>query len=191
VAGYKKQWLREVIVYTLAGSVASALVGAVVGWLGGLFWPGQVGRLGILVALAIGLIAIARELGWLSIPLPELRRQTKGIWAKLFPGTVAAMLWGFDLGLVFTARLTFSGVWLLVAVAMLVGEPAFGIALFVLYWLGRAVSVWIAPLLMPDADATPWVLDVIYWHYRLFQRIHVLGLVWSTVVLIVWLSQET
>lgn len=143
------------------------------------------------MALAVGLIAIAREVGWLSFPLPELRRQTEGVWAKLFSGTVAATLWGFDLGLVFTARLTFSGVWLLVAVAMLVGEPAFGSALFVLYWLGRALSVWIAPLLMPDADATPWVLDVIYRHYRLFQRIHVLGLVWSTVVLIVWLSKGT
>ena len=191
MAGRKKRWLGEVIAYTLAGGVTSAFVGALLGLLGRLFLPTQFGKLGILVALAIGSIAIARELRWVSFPLPQLRRQTKDIWGRIFPGMVAAVLWGLDLGLVFTTRLTFSGVWLLVAIAILVGAPAFGAALFVLYWLGRALSVWVAPLLMPDAGATPWVLDRIYAHSRLFQRIHVLGLVWSVIVLIGWLIQGT
>ena len=187
VAGSKKKWLAEVVAYTLAGSVTSAFVGALLGVLGKQLLIMRFGKQAILVALAIGLIAIARELGWLTFPLPQLRRQTKDVWGKLLPGMMAAVLWGLDLGLIFTTRLTFSGIWLLAVVAILVGEPTYGAMLFILYWLGRALSVWIVPFLMPNANATPWVLDGIYVHYRLFQRIHVLGLIWSVFVLIVWL----
>lgn len=190
MAGGKSRWLLNATAYTVAGSLASGSVGATVGWLGGLLNPGLSSWLGIIVALAIGLIAFAREVGWISFPLPQLRRQTKEFWGKVFPGSVAAILWGLDLGLTFTTRLTFSGVWLVAGVAVIIGEPSFGAALFLLYWLGRALSVWIAPLLMPDANATPWVMDVIYAHYRLFQRVHVLGLAWSVAVLIIWLALE-
>jgi hypothetical protein len=188
VAGYKKQWLVEVLAYTLAGSLASAFVGALFGFIGELLSAPLLGNLGILPALVIGPIAIARELRWISFPLPQLKRQTKDIWGKTLPGTAAAVLWGLDLGLIFTTWLTFSGAWLLAVVAALVGAPAFGAALFVIYWLGRAVSVWIAPLLMPDANATSRVMDGLNRQYRLFQRIHVLGLVWSMIVLIIWLT---
>ena len=188
MARLRKQWLIEVIVYTFAGSLTSASVGALLSLLGSFLLIPQLGRLSLLLALTVGLIAIARELGWIAISLPQLRRQTKEIWGKILPGIAAAVLWGLDLGLIFTTWLTFSGVWLLVVVAALVGEPAFGAMLFVLYWFGRAMSIWIAPLLMPNPGAIPEVLDVIYGHYRLFQRIHVAGLIWSVITLIVWLT---
>ena len=172
---------------TFAGSVTSAFVGALLGSLRGLLFPPQVGKLGILVAIAVGFIAMTRELGWLSFPLPQWARQTNGRWSRVFSSTLAAVLWGLDLGLIFTTWLTFSGVWLLVVVAILVGEPTFGMALFALYWLGRALSVWIAPILMPNASATSELLEDIYKQHRLFRRIHMLGLVWSIVVLGSWL----
>lgn len=177
--------------YTLAGVMTSTLVGASLGWLGRLFLPPHVGGFGLLIAIAVALIAMARELGWLALPLPQFKRQTKDFWAKVFPGTVAATLWGLDLGLIFTTYLTFSGVWLLVVIAILSGESMFGAALFALYWLGRALSVWIAPLLMPNAGATSQFLDRVYGQRHLFQRIHVLGLAWSVIVLIAWLIHET
>jgi len=98
--------------------------------------------------------------------------------------TLAILTQGtLDTGLIFTTYLTFSGVWLLTVIAFFAGEPAFGAALFVLYWLGRALSIWITPLLMPAASATPQVMDAIGEQYRLFQCIHVVGLAWAVIVL--------
>jgi hypothetical protein len=194
VAEGKKQWLINVVAYTLAGGMASVFVGSALSTLGGallLLLPAlrvEAGRLGVWIAIAIATVAIAREARWISLPLPQLRRQTKQVWAILFPRTVAATLWGLDLGLIFTTRLTFSGVWLLAAVAFLNGEPVFGATLFGLYWLGRALSVWIAPLLMQDTASTPQLMDGIAGEYRLFRRVHVLGLIWSVFALFAWFT---
>jgi len=180
--------LANLTAYTLAGGLSSALVGMIIGWLGDLLLSEGVSRYGIFPAIVVAGVAIARETGWIAIPLPQVRRQTKDFWAKVFPDTVAAALWGFDLGMVFTTWLTFSGIWILFVVVTLIGEPVFGAVLFVWYWLGRALSVWIAPLLMENANATPELMDGISEHYMLFQRIHVLGLVWSVLVLFLWFA---
>lgn len=174
--------------FTFAGIMTSALIGTLGGSLRGLFLSTEVGKVGILVAIAVGFIAMIRELGWLSFPLPQWARQTNGRWSRAFSSTITAVLWGLDLGLIFTTWLTFSGVWLLFVLAILVGEPAFGAAMFASYWLGRALSVWIAPLLMLDASSTSELLDNIYKQHRLFRRIHIAGLVWSIVVLSSWLT---
>lgn len=180
--------MAEVIIYTVAGSLSSLFVGSLLGLLGK--WVSAIGfgEFGLWFALAIALLAIVRELGWVSYPIPQLKRQTKDLWARIFPRKIAAMLWGLDLGLTFSTRITFSGVWVLVIVTILIGKPAFGAALFVLYWLGRALSLWIAPLLMPDSSSTDWVLEGIYRQYSLFRRIHVFGLVITVIILSTWLA---
>lgn len=183
MAGYTKSWLTEVVIYTIAGSLTSSFVGALLGSLGELVSTIGFGEFGLWFAIAIALLAIARELGWVSFPIPQLKRQTKGIWARLFPRKIAAMLWGLDLGLTFTTRITFSGAWVLVIVAILVGRPSFGAALFVLYWVGRALSLWIALLLLPDSSSTDWVLERIYSQRSLFRRIHISGLVIAVILL--------
>lgn len=187
MAGRKKRWLADVAAFTLAGGAVSAAVGAGLGWLGGALLPGKPHAPEILVATAVATIAIAREIGWLAVPLPQLRRQTRSVWARVFPRTLAAALWGIDLGMGFTTWLTFSGAWLLAAVAVVFGAPGFGATLFFLYWLGRALPVWLGPLLLPDASATPRLLDEVAGHHRLFHRTQALGLAWAVVVLVVWL----
>ena len=185
MAGQKRKWLGEVSAYTLAGGLVSGMMGAVFGTVGGLLMPGKVGPLETSLVFGVGAAALARELRWVRFPIPQWKRQTRDYWAKVFPGVVAAMLWGLDLGFTLTTRLTFSGVWLLVVAAIAIGDPWFAGALLVAYWLGRALSVWMAPLLMPDAMATPDVLDAIDSHSRLFRRAHVVGLIWSIVVLMI------
>ena len=186
VAGQSKKWLINVSVYSLAGSVSSALVGALLGLAGKLVVP-TVGSFGVWLALGVAVATLARESGWLTFRLPQLRRQTRDVWSKLFAGPVAAALWGFDLGLIFTTWLTFSGVWLLVVVALLSRSAAFGAALFATYWLGRALTVWIAPFLLQDANHTPYLLDEIAGQYRLFQRMHALGLGCAMIILVLML----
>jgi len=190
VAGHTWDWFAEAIIYTVAGSLTSLIVGAFLGLLGEGVSTMAIGDFGLWFAMAIALLAIARELGWISYPIPQLKRQTKDMWVRLFPRKVAVMLWGLDLGLTFATRITFPGVWILVVVTILVGKPAFGAELFVFYWFGRALSLWIAPLLMPDASSTDWVQERIFGQYSLFRRIHIFGLVVTMVIFGTWLARS-
>ncbi len=188
MAGHTRSWLAETIIYTVAGSLSSLLVGSLLGLLGE--WAFTIidfGEIGLWFAIVMTLFAIAHEFEWVSYPILQLKRQTKEIWVRVFPRKVAVMLWGLDLGLTFATRITFPGAWMLVIVTILIGKPAFGSALFVLYWLGRALSLWIAPLLMPDSSSTDWVQERIYGQYSLFRRIHIFGLLITVVILGTWL----
>jgi len=183
VAGSKKQWLVDVTAYTLAGGSTSMLIGACLGLLGKLILPAPSGKPEILVVVVIASLIVGRELGWLPLPLPQLKRQTNDAWGKFLPSTVVAALWGMDIGLLFTTWLTFSGVWLLVIMAILTRGAIPGAILLALYWFGRTLSTWVAPWLMPDASATSQLIDAIRRQYWLFQRIHVVGILWCIVVL--------
>lgn len=189
VAGQSKKWLVNVTAYSLAGSVSSALVGILLGWAGNLLVPTTISAFGVWLALGVGVATMAREIGWLTFRLPQVRRQTSDVWSKMFSGSVAAALWGFDLGLIFTTWLTFSGVWLLLVVTLLSQSAAFGAALFLTYWIGRMLTVWIAPFLLKDANHTLQLMDAIEGQRRLFQRTHAFGLAWTLAVLTLMLMR--
>lgn len=189
MAGKKQKWLLNVTAYTAAGLVSSVLVGWGLAALGRAFLPSGMSRLVVVLCLGIAALAAAREMGWISIPLPQHRRQTRDLWAKWFRSPVAAALWGFDVGLLFSTWFTLAGVWLLVAVAFLAREPWFGTLLFAVYWLGRALSVWVTPLLLEDAASTPRLLEAIEEQYGFVRRVHVLALAWALGVLTAILTQ--
>jgi cytochrome c biogenesis protein CcdA len=167
------------------------LVGGSLGLVGAMVLPEDVGLLGEAITLAVASIAIARDSGLVAAPLPQLRRQTQGLWAKRFGGKPAAILWGLDLGLVFTTWLNLSGAWVLAAVAVLAGRPEWGAALFVAYWLGRAVSVWIAPLLMANATETHSLMAGLDEQRQLFRWLHVAGLASLMAVIGSWMVSGT
>jgi hypothetical protein len=184
VAGAKRAWLTTLLAYTLAGGLASASVGIVLGVLGQLVpWP-RGSMSGALLVVAVGLLAGARELGWIALPLPQPRRQTKEVWGKTLRRPIAATLWGLDLGSIFTTWFTFAGTWMLIALAFVSGDPIFGATLLSAYWLGRALSVWVFPFVMSDANDTPRLLDDINAEYRTLQRVHVMAFVWFIAVLV-------
>jgi hypothetical protein len=66
-----------------------------------------------------------------------------------------------------------------------------GAALFVGYWLGRALPVWVGPLLMASATDTPALIASLEEQQRLFRSVHVAGIVWSVVVVCMWLVVGT
>ena len=181
----------NVAAYTAAGALSSALVGSGLGLLGAAVLPVHVGRLGAVALLALALLALARESGLVALPLPQVGRQTNGSWAKTLELTPAAVLWGLDIGLVFTTWLNLSGAWVLAALAFLAGSPAFGAALFVAYWLGRAFSVWIGPLLAESSTETSRLLATFYDQRRLFRAVHVAGLACTVPVLASWIVTGT
>ncbi|MBI4521092.1 MAG: hypothetical protein HY701_09660 [Gemmatimonadetes bacterium] len=183
VAHRGSRWALGVTAYSLAGVIASAAVGLAIGFLGqGLPSP-------VILALAAGAsigTAVAALIGR-RVPIPELRRQTDSRWAKRFPAPAAALLWGIDLGLVFSTRITLVGTWILALVALAAG-PAFAAVLFASHWVGRALSVWLAPGMMRHAADGPALLEQIDARRADLLRAHAVGLASTAVVTIVWLA---
>jgi len=176
VAGHHGRWVLQVGLYTAAGSLSSALVGFLLGAAGQALGMG-ISPLWKAVGVVWLLALLGRSLGKLRFPLPQWRRQTRDVWAKRFSWEAAAALWGLDIGLAFTTRITFSGYWGPAGVAILLSRPMLGMMLFLAYWWGRAALVWTAPLLFPSAAATPWVMDALAYQRPAFQALHRLGLV--------------
>jgi hypothetical protein len=169
----RRYWMVNVGAFTVAGAAASALVGLGLGSAGALAGL-SLGDPGAMWAcLLLGLAVAAGELGPSSLPLPQATRASNGAWARRWGQPVAAVLWGVDIGLFFTTWLTFAGAWWLVAVALASGDAAFAAALFVAFWLGRALTVLLGPWLIPSATITPWVEAAVGPLRAGFRRIHV------------------
>lgn len=190
MAGKRGTWLLSVFAYSVAGSVSSVVVGAFLGWMGRLLLPAQMSAVHFVVPLLVAATALARDLGWRQVPFPQLKRQTRSTWARRFPLPIPPILWGADIGLMFSTWLTFPAVWVFVVTALFTRNAAFAGALFMAYWLGRALSVWLAPLLMEDACSTSQVLASIRQVRRSLQWPHRLVLGWSLLVLVVWMGQS-
>lgn len=185
MASERSRWLADVGLYTFGGVVSSVLVGAGLGALGRLL-PAPVTAHGGTIVLAVAALALGREVGLLRLPLPQPRRQTRDVWSKVFPAPVAALLWGFDLGLTATTRFTFAGTWVLLLLPVLTANPALGAVVLLAHWLGRVLPVWLSPLLMSSPTSTPQVYDAIDARERIFRATQVLGL---AMLIAFWLIQ--
>ena len=155
VDGLRRIWLRSVAAYTLAGAVASGLVGVSAGWLGSLIPGGDAMRAVLVVAALVGIWVALREAIARTWPMPQIRRQTPETLRVRYSAPVAAAAWGFDLGLVFSTWLTFAGPWFVLAVALALGDPLAGAALFLGHWLARAAWLWLTPYLLTSARIGP------------------------------------
>jgi hypothetical protein len=185
VAGRKSKWLENVSAYTVAGGITSMLVGGAIGLLGSVILPTRLEGAALAVVLLLILAAIARDAGLSDIRLPQVHRQTDGNWAKRHGGTAAAVFWGLDLGLTFSTWLNLSGAWVLASIAF-VTSPTLGMAVFGAFWVGRALSVWIAPVLISRATELPVLLAALTDEHRLLRRIHVCALLGALLVIGWW-----
>ncbi len=131
---------------------------------------------------SIGLILAAREWNILSFGLPERKLQTEKFWAHQFGFVGASLLWGLHIGLGFFTRITYGGFWLLAAIALSLGDPVFGAAMMSAYWLGRALSVWVAPLLLRSETGSVELTEAILDHRDALRRISGAALIWCSVI---------
>lgn len=177
----------NVMAYSGAGAITSASVGGLAGFLGDVVLPRGAGTFMVEVAVAVGFAGALRELGLAPIPLPQMKRQTADTWAKRFKGPLVAALWGADIGLAVTTRMTFAGGWFLLLFVFGTSDPVFGAIVMLAYWIGRASSVWIAAALLKSADATLDLMRQVSAEYRAAQLLHALFLAASTVVVVLLL----
>jgi hypothetical protein len=88
-------------------------------------------------------------------------------------------MWGLHIGLGFTTRVTFGGFWLLVALALASGDPAYSAALMLAHWLGRSLPVWIGPTLVKSGSDVPDLPSAILADRSVYQGLVGFALVWS------------
>ena len=156
----------------MIGGVGSAVAGRLPIWVG------------LVACLALAGTVLLRETGTVAVPMPQWRRQTSAVWARVLPLPVAAGLWEFDLGLVFTTWLTYAGPWLLAAIAFFVADVVFAAMLFSTYWAGRVLTVWLVPVVNRCGVDTDTYLADLTDRKALYRRVHVTGAAWSALVLL-------
>jgi hypothetical protein len=179
-----KLWFKSVLSYTAAGMVTSVLMGAAMGGMGKYMIVEAVRAPACYIAASMGFILTAKEFGILSFNLPERKRQTEKFWAHNFGFVGASLMWGLHIGLGFFTRITYSGFWLLAVIVLAIGSPLFGAALMSVYWLGRVLSVWIAPLLLKPEEASCLELtDAIMNERDLLHRISGAALIWCSAII--------
>ena len=135
-----------------AGSVlAGALFGALLGGIGaGLdAWLEPSTTTIAVVAIVLGVVALGFELHVGGLPLPTVRRQVDENWIPKYRAWVYAGGFGFQLGLGVVTVVTTSTVYLTWAFALLTGSIAGGVAIGIVFGIGRALPV----LLVARADS--------------------------------------
>jgi cytochrome c biogenesis protein CcdA len=166
-----KLWFKSVLAYTAAGMVSSIIVGAALGIIGRYMIGEAIRGPAYYITGSIGLILTAKEWNILRFNLPERKQQTEKFWAHQFGFVGASVLWGLHIGLGFFTRITYGGFWALVAIALALGDPIFGAALMSAYWLGRVLSVWVAPLLVNPERGCGELMEAILGHRNALRRI--------------------
>jgi hypothetical protein len=175
VARGTRGWLQDMVLYSGAGLITSSGIGAAIGVAGLLVLPASPAAATTLLLTVVGYV-VFRELAFPRLPLPQWRRQTSELWGKTLPPSLAAALWGLDLGLVFSTYLTFAGPWLVAAMAFVGRDPSFGASAFATFWLGRAATVWFAAATLGGQGIPPWEISAaIIDRRKAFSRINALA----------------
>lgn len=172
--------MRNTVVYGAAGTASSVALGYLLGAFGE--WAGTASRHGLLptTGLVLMSLALARMAG-ARIPLPQIRRVSDRRWAMRLPSAVASALWGLDIGLFATTRISLLGAWLVPVSCIALGDPWSAAALFVTYWLGRLASTVAAPMFVRRTDAVALLAEIDA-QQQAFRFSYAVGLLQATVV---------
>jgi hypothetical protein len=142
-------WFKAASAYTVGGIVSASVVGGLMGVIGRSL--GANSDFAFLAIIAMSLLLAARELQWVSYSLPQVRRQTNKFWAFEFGIVPAAWMWGTHIGLGFATVIRHGGIFVLSAFSLTLG-PSDGAIIMAAYWIGRALPVWIAGILLPACN---------------------------------------
>lgn len=169
-----KLWLQAVLGYTIGGLLTASIVGLLLGAIGSLFFATNAPTLFGLAALA-AILAI-RELGLINFSMPQIHRQTHQVWAWDYGIAQGATMWGAHIGLGFATVITHGGFYVIVLVAAIHG-PVIGAAVYALYWLGRTLPIWLAPLLARRAGQSELLMQQLLEPAAAYRHLAMTGLV--------------
>jgi MFS family permease len=128
------RWGLTVAAFVVAAIGTGAVLGAVLGWMGSLL-PGGTWRWPV----AAGAVAGAGIADLLRVRPPGPRRQVNEDWIGTYRGWVYGGGFGAQLGAGFVTYVVTWGVWAVLALMILVGDPLGGALIGVAFGLGRSV----------------------------------------------------
>jgi hypothetical protein len=139
VCGSRLRQRLALVIFALAAVVASAALGAVLGFAGGFLGT----RPALIVAAALAFLAALRESGAVALPLPQSRKQVPERWQYELPLPIWSAGYGAGLGVGFLTFQPVATFWVACAAALALGRPLLASACFALYGAGRAfMAVW-------------------------------------------------
>jgi hypothetical protein len=178
VCGSRSRQRLAAAFFALGALVASAALGAALGFLGGLVGT----RPALVGAAALALLAALRELGLLRLPVPQARRQVPERWRNELPLPAWSAGYGAGLGVGFLTFQPVATFWVACAAALALGRPLLAAACFALYGAGRAfMAVW-PRRLEPDGAAA---VERLVGHTTFMSRANAAVLVLAVVLLAV------
>lgn len=196
VARLRRLWIKCVTSHSISGALSAAIVGLALGGVGQAI-TSWIPHVMLLYGLAMaGILLMFREVGWIRFALPQRHRQTERAWAMRFGFVTAAAMWGFHIGLGFGTRITHGGFWILVGAAIAFGDPMLGAVIFTSYWCGRALPLWIAPLLLPRDVNGANVIGALPEHHSeetrpVYNGIAAYGIAWCTFLAVLLVLELT
>jgi hypothetical protein len=172
----RAKWVRVASAYTIAGVAGAALAGLGTGFaghaIGFLALPTEVLLNGSGV---VGCLLLARELGRVRFPVFCANRQTQKMWAFEFGYVPGAAMWGAHIGLAYSTVFQRTGFYLIVLLSLVLG-PTVAAGLFVAYWLGRTLPIWLAPVLVHEPGDGGVVVSEVGEHDRSFDILAAVGI---------------
>lgn len=180
VPSKRREWLTGALAFTGAGLVASSAVGAALAILGDRLLVGAVDRVVAGVVVLSCVMACGRALFHFRARLPRVRRQTKESWGKRLHPTIAATLWGLDIGSTFLTRFTYSGFSILIGASLISANPAFGAAVFASFWAARSLPVWLGPVFLKPTDSTIDLVNAVEKQQPLLRAVNTMGVLLAT-----------
>jgi cytochrome c biogenesis protein CcdA len=144
----------------------------------------------LLAGLVVGGVLLGAEGGYVPFRPTYCRRQTIQEWGSRFGLSVASAMWGFHIGLGFATSVTFTGFWFVVYACVAWGDPKYGATLMLMYWIGRALPVWLAPTLVrvdPSDDLFVHVTSAPIVSPHTSRRLVIVTLLW--VVALLWMKR--
>ena len=139
VCGSRLRERLAIALFALAALVASAVLGATLGFVGSLVGT----RPALIAAGALAFLAALREAGILRLPIPQSRRQVPERWQYDLPLPLWSAGYGAGLGLGFLTFQPVATFWVACAAALALGRPLAAAGCFALYGAGRAfMATW-------------------------------------------------
>jgi hypothetical protein len=136
----------------LGGCVTGLLLGAV----GAVFLFADPAARAIFAAVAAAGVATlygVSELGFLSLPRPQSRRQVPSRWNRRYSPALAGLLYGAGLGAAVMTRVHFATLYVVLTWSLIVGRPTVSGLVMAAFGLGRVLPLLvIGPGVASDGD---------------------------------------
>ncbi len=134
---------RSTAVWYISGAVlGGACLGTVMAAMAaGVEASGTSARFGLVLIAGAAVVSAASDLGLGRVHLPVHHRQVNEMWLDRFRPWVYGMGFGWQIGSGFATYITTTGVYLLVALGALSGDPAWALGLGMLFGTVRGLAV--------------------------------------------------